>query len=195
MSGTPTGQMDAPSETQSIIHQSTAHLNMFAQNVNAQATNTNTAVRELTQAVTHLATTTSTSIAQTQEQLGAVALALQHPINAPAPDLTPLLTRLAEAQTAQRPALKIDPPPFNGRGNFRDWKRKLELIYNARRLSEDEKLPWTLALLQEGALRVAAHANPADYDELMDVLTRRYTDGNDAFHAYPPPDRRPGRVC
>ena len=100
----------------------------------------------------------------------------------PAPDLTPLLTRLAEAQTAQRPALKIDPPSFNGRGDFREWKRKLELIYNAKRLSQDEKLPWTLALLQEDASRVTAHANPTNYNELMDILTRRYTDGNDAFH-------------
>ena len=65
---------------------------------------------------------------------------------------------------------------------FREWKRKPELIYDAKRLSADEKPIWTLALLQDGASRVATHANPADHDELMDVLTRRYTDGNDAFH-------------
>ena len=52
--------METPPETQAILHQFTAHLNQFAQNVNAQTTNT--AVRELTQAAAQLASTTSTSI-------------------------------------------------------------------------------------------------------------------------------------
>ena len=52
------------------------------------------------------------------------------------------------------------PPPYNGRTDFREWKRKLELIYDAKPLSDAHKLTWTLALLQEGASRVATHAAP-----------------------------------
>ena len=63
--------------------------------------------------------TTSTSIAQTQEQLGAVTIALQHPLNAP--DLTPLLTQLVAQHTHS--ALKLDPPTCNGHTDFREWKR------------------------------------------------------------------------
>ena len=37
-------------------------------------------------------------------------------------------------------------------------------------------------LLQGRASRVANQACPADYDTLMGILTRRYTDGNDEFH-------------
>ena len=74
--------------------------------------------------------TTSTSIAQTQKQLGAVATALKHPLNAPAPDLAPLLTQLAAQHTHS--ALKLDPPTYNGRTDFREWKRKLELIYDVK---------------------------------------------------------------
>ena len=82
--------------------------------------------------------TTSTSIAQTQEQLGAVALALQHPLNAPAPDLAPLLTQLAAEHTHS--ALKLDPPTYNGRTVFREWKRKLKLFYDVKHLSDADKL-------------------------------------------------------
>ena len=124
--------------------------------------------------------TTSTSIAQTQEQLGAVALALQHPLNAPAPDLAPLHTQLVAQHNHS--ALKLDPPTYNGRTDFREWKRKLELIYAAKQFSDANKLTWTLALLQDGASRVATQAAPNTYAELMQVLTRRYTDGNDEFH-------------
>ena len=57
-------------------------------------------------------------------------------------------------------ALKLDPPTYNGRTDFREWKRKLELIYDAKQLS----------------------AAPNTYAEVMQVLTRRHTDGNDEFH-------------
>ena len=83
---------------------------------------------------------------------------------------------------ARRPALKIEPPTFNGKGDFREWKRKLELCYEAKVLTDEERLVWTLNLLQDGASRVANQAHPADYDTLMRNLTRRYTDGNDEFH-------------
>ena len=83
---------------------------------------------------------------------------------------------------ARRPALKIEPPTFNGKGDFREWKRKLELCYEAKVLTDEEKLVWTLNLLQDEASRVANQARPADYTTLMRNLTRRYTDGNDEFH-------------
>ena len=53
------------------------------------------------------------------------------------------------------------------------------MIYDAKQLSDANKLTWTLALLQEGASRVATQAAPNTCAELMQVLTRRYTDGND----------------
>ena len=89
---------------------------------------------------------------------------------------------MVDSQTAPCPALKLSPPTFNGQDDFREWKRKVELIYDTKRLSADEKLTCTLALLQDGASQVATHADPADHDELIKVLTRRYTDDNDAFH-------------
>ena len=60
--------------------------------------------------------------------------------------------------------------------------RKLELCYEAKVLTDEEKLVWTLNLLQDGASRVANQARPADYTTLMRDLTRRYTDANDEFH-------------
>ena len=99
--------------------------------------------------------------------------------------LTQLPATLQQAQAAQpqpRPALKLDPPTYNGCGDFRERPRKLELIYAAKQLNDQEKLTWTLALLQDGASRVATHANAANYTALMDALARRYTNGNDAYH-------------
>ena len=71
---------------------------------------------------------------------------------------------------------------FNGRGDLRDWWRKLELVYDAKQLSAQGRLAWTRAILQDGALRVATQWNPATCDALMDILSRRCTDGNDACH-------------
>ena len=77
----------------------------------------------------------------------------------PAPELQQLVqtlqqlpAALQQAQQAQqppRPTLKLDPPSFNGRGDFRDWRRKLELVYDAKQLSAQERLTWTLAILQD----------------------------------------------
>ena len=56
------------------------------------------------------------------------------------------------------------------------------MIYNAKQLSDAHKLTWNLALLHQGASRVATQAAPNTYAELMQVFTRRYTEGNDEFH-------------
>ena len=45
--------------------------------------------------------------------------------------------------TQRRPELKIEPPTFNGKGDSREWKRKTELIYEAKNLIDAEKLTWT----------------------------------------------------
>ena len=73
---------------------------------------------------------------------------------------------------ARRPALKIEPPTFNGKGDFREWKRKLELCYEANVLTGEGKLVWSLNLLQDGASRVVNQARPADYDTLMHGTSR-----------------------
>ena len=172
--------MSATPETQDILHTLARDLTQFAQNVEIINQGNARAVQDLSHSVTQLVETTSTRIAQTQEQLGAVAFALQHPLNAPAPDLTPLLTQLAAQHTHS--ALKLDPPTYNGLTDFREWKLKFELVYDAKQLSDAHKLTWTLALLHKGASRVATQAAPTTYAELMQVLTRRYTDGNDEFH-------------
>ena len=36
----------------------------------------------------------------------------------------------------------MDPPIFNGQRDFREWKRKIELIYEANNLTPKEKLRW-----------------------------------------------------
>ena len=73
-------------------------------------------------------------------------------------DLAPLLTQLVAQHTHS--ALKLDPPTYNGRTDFREWKPKLELIYDAKQLSDAHKLTWTIALLQEGVSRVALKPPP-----------------------------------
>ena len=65
--------------------------------------------------------------------------------------LTQSVERFVAQDVARRPTLKIEPPPFNGKGDFREWKRKLELCYEAKVLTDEEKLVWTLNLLQDGA--------------------------------------------
>ena len=161
--------MSAAPETQSILHTFAQNLTQFAQNVKFLNQGNACAVQDLPHSVTQLVETTSTSIAQTQEQLGAVVIAIQHPLNAPAPDLAPFLTQLAAQHTHS--ALKLDPPTYNGRIDFREWKMKLELIYVAKQLSDADKLTWNLALLQEGASRVATQVAPTTYAELIQVLT------------------------
>ena len=172
--------MSLPPETQTILNTFATNLTQFAYNVEIINRGNARAVQDLSRSVTQLVETHSTSIAQTQEQLGAVDITPQHPLNAPVPDLTPLLTQLAAQHTHS--ALKLDPPTYNGRTDFREWKRKLELIYESKQLSDAQKLTRTLALLQDGASRLAIQAAPNTYAELMQVLTRRYTDGNEEFH-------------
>ena len=98
--------MPAAPDTQDIRHTFARNLTQVAQNVEIINQGNARAVQHLSQSVTQLVETTSTSIAQTQERLGAVALALQHPLNAPVPDLSPLLTQLVAQQTHS--ALKLD---------------------------------------------------------------------------------------
>ena len=71
---------------------------------------------------------------------------------------------------------------FNWRGDLRDWWRKLELVYDAKQLSAQGRLAWTLAILQDGASRVSTQWNPATCDALVDIFSRRCTDGNDTYH-------------
>ena len=129
----------------------------FAQNVNIQTTATNERIVQLSQQLAQQS-------AKNQQQL------------------TQSVERFVAQDVARRPALKIEPPTFNGKGDLREWKHKLELCYEAKVLTNEEKLVWTLNLLQDGASRVVNQARPADYATLMRDLTRRYTDGNDEFH-------------
>ena len=76
--------------------------------------------------------------------------------------LAATVQQVAELNNGQprRPEFKMDPPTFSGKGDFREWKRKIELIYEAKGLTPEEKLTWTLPLLQESAARVATHTAP-----------------------------------
>ena len=42
--------------------------------------------------------------------------------------------QVAELNNGQprRPEFKMDPPTFSGKGDFREWKRKIELSYEAK---------------------------------------------------------------
>ena len=136
----------------------------FPQHVDVMGQNSTQAVRDLAQ---QLHTTTEATAAQIMAVVQNVAAA-QAP--RPAPELQLLVQTLQQlpaafqqAQQAQqppRPTLKLDPPSFNGRSDFRDWRRKLELVYDAKQLSAQERLTWTLAILQDGASRVATQENP-----------------------------------
>ena len=154
--------MSAPPDTPAPLHTFPTNLAQFAQKVEQLNQGNAQAVRDLSRTVTELATSTASSIDRTHEQLGAVATALATTTHAaPAQDLAPLLRQLAAQQAHS--ALKLDPPTYNGRTDFREWKRKLELIYEAKQLSDAQKLTWTLALLQDGASRVATQAAPNTY--------------------------------
>ena len=173
--------MSAPPDTPTMLHSFATNLEKFAHHVEQLSQGNARAVQDMSRTVTELATSTATSIDRTHDQLGAVAAVLANAPNAaPAPDLAPFLQQLTNQHAHS--ALKLDPPTYNGRTDFREWKRKLELIYDAKQLSDAQKLTWTLALLQDGASRVATQAASTTYAELMQVLTRRYTDGNDEFH-------------
>ena len=91
---------------------------------------------------------------------------------------------MAELNNGQprRLEFKMNTLTFSGKGDFCEWKRKIELIYEAKGLTPEEKLTWTLPLLQDSAARLDTHTNPTTYRELMTALTTRFTDGNDEFH-------------
>ena len=75
------------------------------------------------------------------------------------------IQQVAELNPGQprRPEFKMDPPTFSGKGDFREWKRKIELIYEAKGLTPEEKLTWTLPLLQDSAARQATRTNLTTY--------------------------------
>ena len=52
---------------------------------------------------------------------------------------------LQHAQQPPRPALKLDAPTYNGSGEFREWRRMLEIVYDAKQLNEQENITWKLA--------------------------------------------------
>ena len=82
--------------------------------------------------------------------------------------LAATVQQVAELNNGQprRPEFKMDPPTFSGKGDFRERKRKTELIYEAKGLTPEEKLTWTLPLLQESAARVATHTAPTTHREI-----------------------------
>ena len=131
--------MSAPPDTQTMFQSFATNLEKFAHHAEQLSQGNARAVQDMSRTVTELATSTATSIDRTHEQLSAVAFALANTPNAaPAQDLAPLLSQLAAQQAHS--ALKLDPPTYNGRTDFREWKRKLELIYDAKQLSDAQKL-------------------------------------------------------
>ena len=115
------------------IQQLTAQLTSFAQNVNVLGHNTTQAVRDLAAQLHATNETAAAQIVAVTQHLGAA------PNPTPAPELQQLVQTLAQlpaalhqAQQPPRPTLKLDPPSYNGRGDFREWRRKLELIYDAK---------------------------------------------------------------
>ena len=81
----------------------------------------------------------------------------------------------------QRSETHLKPPKFNGRGEFREWKRQLEIMYDAKNLAEESKLKWTLAILQEGAARAIGTIRLRSYAELMRFLDADTPTGMTSF--------------
>ena len=96
------------------VFQTLVNMASFAQNVNIQTTATNERIVQLSQQLAQQSAN--------QQQL------------------TQSVERFVAQDVARRPALKIEPPTFNGKGDFREWKRKLELCYEANVLTDEEKL-------------------------------------------------------
>ena len=118
--------MSATPETQDILQSFARNLTQFPQNVEVINQGNARAVQDLSHSVTQLVETTSTSIAQTQEQLGAVFIALQNPLHAPAPDLTPLLTQLVAQQVlGLQPA---EQPDSSGKGPVQSCLTRMVLL-------------------------------------------------------------------
>ena len=64
----------------------------------------------------------------------------------------------------------MDPPTFSGKGDFREWKRKIELIYEAKCITPEGQLTWTLPLLHGENRRTGSIE---DYeDRFLDLSSR-----------------------
>ena len=59
---------------------------------------------------------------------------------------------------------------FDGVGDVKAWIRTLELIYDAKGLTIEERFLHTLPLLSKSALKIYEYSHPTTYSELCNIL-------------------------
>ena len=64
------------------------------------------------------------------------------------------------------------------------WLRTLELIFDAKGLTMEERFLHTLPMLAKSALKIYEHSHPTTYPQLCDMLTQRFSDKHDRFHKF-----------
>ena len=64
------------------------------------------------------------------------------------------------------------------------WIRTLEVIYDARGLTIEERFLHTLPLLANLAWKIYEYSHPTTYSELCNILVRRFSDKHDSFHKF-----------
>ena len=67
------------------------------------------------------------------------------------------------------------------------WLRTLELIFDAKGLTREERFLHTIHLLAKSALKIFEYSHPTSYPQLGDMLTQRFSDKHDRFHKFSQP--------
>ena len=84
----------------------------------------------------------------------------------------------------RRPEFRGEPARFDGSGDVKAWLRTLELIFDAKGLTIEERFLHTLPLLVKSALKIYKYSHPTTYTQLCDMLTQCFSDKHDRFHKF-----------
>ena len=85
---------------------------------------------------------------------------------------------------ARRPEFRVEPAHFDGVVDVKAWIRTLELIYDAKGLTFEERFLDTIPLLAKSALKIYEYSHPTTYSELCNILVQRFSDKHDRFHKF-----------
>ena len=64
------------------------------------------------------------------------------------------------------------------------WIRTVELIYDAKGLTTEERFLHTIPILANSALKIYEYSHPTTYSELCNILVQRFSDKHDRFHKF-----------
>ena len=93
---------------------------------------------------------------------------------------------LAQRQGAavRRPEFWMESAHCDGVGDVKAWIRTLELIYDVKWLTIEERFLHTIPVLAKSALKVYEYSHPTTYPESCHLLIQRRGDKYDRFHKF-----------